>query len=335
MAVDRKKYDLVIKVCDFNKRALVEKKFIDKDSVVKLINTDKFKEDLKLGRKLGLLTHNDRYKEREFSKDIPYCDNILLSSTLCSVTKDMQIEGDSIVAGIDLLDTEDGRKIRSMIEKGIPMGVSMACRMPTSLANDRDKFYLSEILGVDFTLSPDLDTELLAVNFSATDATDSDGDVLHVYSTKNLTNDRILSKNFSLVENIRETISAPHLILRNRINEVLRLCKSKKQDYIDKNAVIIREYIQGYVLNWIMNQLKAKNDINVAMSLRLSNYLKDTKPCRDLQRSFRKLRTQLDSTGVMDRVLQKELNKNYRTVMLGLFDYINIQLAESGKKLEV
>lgn len=159
---DRKDYDVVVKVCDFTTKSKTAGKVIDKESFVKNVLEDsKFKLDLAAGKILGLFTHKGRYDPQ--SPKIPYADNIANSPYLSNVTKALWVEGDDLLAGIDILkDTEAGKKLTSFFKSKVKVPVSMSVKARGTI----DKYLVESLYGIDFTFEPDLESEVLAVNFS-------------------------------------------------------------------------------------------------------------------------------------------------------------------------
>lgn len=156
--------DLTIKVCDFIHPSKSAHKYIDKESVRKAIDNETFRKDLARGKILGLATHKDRYHLDD--QNIPFSDNVLVSPYLANVCRKMWIDdvNECLMGEFDLLDTEYGRLMRDMYKKGIYTPVSMSVQ--ANISRDGTKYEVSQILGVDFTGSPDLEAEVLSVSFS-------------------------------------------------------------------------------------------------------------------------------------------------------------------------
>ena len=154
--------DLTIQVCSFNTPSKSAHKYIDKQSVKAVLASEKFKENLKKGRLLGLFTHKDRYTVDD--KNIPFEDNIATSKFLCNCCRNMWIDEqrNALMGDFDLLNNEYGNLLRDMYKKGIMMPVSMS----VSAHADNSKYYIDDILGVDMTQRPDLEAEVVSVSFS-------------------------------------------------------------------------------------------------------------------------------------------------------------------------
>jgi len=154
--------DLTIQVCSFNTPSKSAHKYIDKQSVETVLNSERFKENLKKGRLLGLFTHKDRYTVDD--KNIPFEDNIATSKFLCNCCRKMWIDEqrNALMGDFDLLNNDYGNLLRDMYKKGIMMPVSMS----VSAHADNSKYYIDDILGVDMTQRPDLEAEVVSVSFS-------------------------------------------------------------------------------------------------------------------------------------------------------------------------
>ena len=160
--------DVTIQICDFKTRSKSANKLIDKSSVEKVLASDKFKTSLKMGRILGLATHKSRYEIAD--PNIPMEDQILTSPYLANCARKIWIDNskETLMGEFDLLNTTYGNLIKDMLRKGIMIPVSMS----VSATADNDKYYVDDLLGVDFTERPDLNASIQKVNFSEADLSD-------------------------------------------------------------------------------------------------------------------------------------------------------------------
>jgi len=187
--------DVTIQICDFKTRSKSANKLIDKDSMRKVVSSEAFKKSLELGRILGLATHKSRYELD--NPQIPMEDQILTSPYLANCARKVWIDEstDTLMGEFDLLDTKYGKLIRGMLKRGIMIPVSMS----VSATADNDKYYIEDLLGVDFTERPDLNARIDKVNFSAkpTKDVEYDRDGKHYISFSQVLNNKTCKVNFS------------------------------------------------------------------------------------------------------------------------------------------
>lgn len=486
---DLSNYDVTVKVCDFKTPSKSAGKIIDGSYMIAhVISDDRWQKKLRDGHVLGLFTHKGR-QPREQINEIPYEDNMAISPYLCNVTKDVWVDNNELYAGINIFkDMEYGKLLMDMLSKGINVPVSMSVKAHA----DSNKYYVDDLLGVDFTFRPDLAAEVINVNFSensegggvyhfafvpeekdiqvnterlskvvnnvqnkelkknesdgstiinfresvftklknkidnhrANKELDANEDVYEVFikpdklkdldalkikyskdnkltngyvairikNLSNLTDEQLnfiqendssfcespvgssLNElkeivkpddgitrhtimdyindtdvkdfsslfdsyptelmNFSLIQYLQELRLAPHQVLRRRINEVIRMMNSKKQDWVIEKSALMKSYIDTYVLKWIQDILNNPAEkFNIIIGLRLSSYNIPRNDLMDLQRVLNRTKTHLLSTSIMPPQLQKEVNHKFQSVMNKLFDYINSQCITSGNHL--
>ena len=129
------------------------------------------------------------------------------------------------------------------------MGVSMS----TELIEGRDEFEIVELLGVDITLRPEFSSPIVETNFSENDsrrldtnfnphfefgATVGEGEVSifkDFSEDEHEVQPKVESGDFSLRESLREKTLQPAMVLRNRINEVIRWIKMSRKKTFDEN----------------------------------------------------------------------------------------------------
>ena len=98
---------------------------------------------------------------------------------------------------------------------------------------------------------------------------------------------------------------------------------------------MLRRYLLEYVNEWITKSLSdPKNDMNIALGLRLSEYCRDRMPMRNLQRYLKRAKQQMSNQGgAMTRDVQTNLNKSFSDMMNQIYDYINSKVNDKGKLL--
>lgn len=477
--------DVIIRITDFFTKSRSASKLIDKNSVKKVINSERFKVNLSMGRILGLATHKSRYEVDD--QHIPLEDNILTSPYLANVAKRVWIDEskDCLMGEFDLLDTQYGRLIKDFLKKGIMIPVSMS----VSATADNDKYYIDDLLGVDFTMRPDLNAAIEKVNFSEKDlpgdtvyekdgkqyvsfshlltnediicnfsddgveieqsicedcgepidscicsttnskgirregrckchsetmvarpkVTESEQKVdiekakpvpnTEVGSVEVLTNldtnvsgedteditpneyfntklfnelgissndnlnvtledihkdipiedqlsrqqlvelpntmttvvNETVSNNFSVQQYMAEMQMQPYAILFRRINEVIQLCRSKKQEWINDNIDKLKAYFDSYVLTWVNAALTNSNkEFNINLGLRLTKYNIDNKKMLNLNRIMKRMRKQLESTGWITKPIQQELNSAYQAIEDDIYKFIDDKIKPQG-----
>lgn len=160
---DFDKFDITVKVCDFHTPSKSAGKIIDGLFMkTNVLGNKKWRDKLSRGQILGLFTHKGRQPQEQMNA-IPYEDNIAISPYLCNVAKDVWTENDALYAGLDVFeDLKYGKILKDMLSRGMNVPVSMAVRA----TSDFQRFYVKDLLGVDFTFKPDLEAEVIQVNFS-------------------------------------------------------------------------------------------------------------------------------------------------------------------------
>lgn len=154
---------ITIQICSFGVPSKSAGKLIQKESVKRVINSEKFKTNLEKGRVLSLISHSDRYVTQ--NEHIPYEDQILISPYLAGYGKRAWIDEskNTFMGEIELADNDNGRLIKDMLKKGFDVGTSMS----VSATADSNYYYIDDILSLgDFTLRPDLEAKIIKVDFS-------------------------------------------------------------------------------------------------------------------------------------------------------------------------
>jgi len=333
--LDNKDYSLIVRLLSFSVPSKSEHKRINREKFIDAtLGNPQFEEKLKKGQLPGLFTHSSR-DSRKMNRSIPYVDDIIRDPDFCNFTAAMDIDGDDVYVGINLIDYGKGLLLKEMIrnrpDKDVyPISVSMATRAHVTST----EYLLSEYLGVDFTLKPDLDAEIMSINFSEEDRLHRINSPLEVVSF--CENPRSMENvNFSaqsINQYMREMKFQAYRILMIRMNDVIQWCKSHDQDEISTNINILKSYIDGYVYQWVLASMnEPKSDFNLILALRLNRYCKDQTSVRQLQRNLRLIRQQLISRGAITPDYQKRLNESFNLVMAQLYDFIDERLQQVGK----
>lgn len=186
--------DVTIQITDFFTPSRSANKMINKESVKKVINSDRFKTNLEMGRVLGLATHKSRYEDAD--PNIPMEDQILISPYLANVARKIWIDESKncLMGDFDLLDTQCGRLIKDLLKKNVMIPVSMS----VSATADNNNYYIEDLLGVDFTCRPDLNAKITKVNFSEKDSLNEyERDGKHYFSFSTMLSNDTCKVNFS------------------------------------------------------------------------------------------------------------------------------------------
>lgn len=137
--------------------------------------------------------------------------------------------------------------------------------------------------------------------------------------------------NFSIQQYITELTMQPYAILFRRVNEVIQLCRAKKQEWIDSNIDRLKSYFDSYVLTWINSSLNANTEFNIAIGLRLNKFNIDQESMRQLNLTIKKMKAQLASTGFISKIIQQQLNNQFQSIENDLYKFIDEKIKSSGK----
>lgn len=185
-------------------------------------------------------------------------------------------------------------------------------------ANDKKKFYVSNFSANKY---------LVQFNTGNTYRVTSEK-LLNLIKTKNYSD----ISNFTVQSYLQELHMQPYQVLRRRINEVIQICRGWKQDKIHNSIENLKAYFDSYILTWITRILNdPSQEFNIILGLRLQNFRVDAKKMRDLNRCIKRMRTQLNSSGFMNKQIQNELNAYFQAIENDLYEYINTELSKSGK----
>ena len=250
-------------VCDFTKPSY-DGYYVDKKSVIDLMNTDNFKSKMKNQNTMGAISHKVRYDIENSTdyatKTIPISDFLLESGQAANYTSAMYLDGDKLIAELTVLSNDAGSKMQKMIkEDGLRPEVSMSteCRVD----EEHKKYIITDFYGVDFTLDPALSTELIKVDFSVkregnfskfmkkkTEKVCFSAPVLSMNfdeeaiedETAEVANDEIVSEESPEVLDA-ENPSVEEVVADDGTNEVLSEMEMSKEDKVIESAKNIKE----------------------------------------------------------------------------------------------
>ena len=332
-------------------------KSIDLPSFIRMMQDPKIQQRLHDGLLMGLLTHDGRSRARQGG--IPHHDWVMKDPDLCNILREVTVKDGTVYGYLDLTHTSAAERFKSLWRQGCKVGVSMS----TELHEGSDRFYIDEIFGVDITTRPELSSPIVEANFSegsperldsnynsklqignfSVDPSETRIEDVHYgdfsekpvaktsksgFDTENQNSD------FSIREFIRERQRVPAMIFKQRVREVIQYARLSRSKTFNENKTILRRYLLEYVNEWITRSLSdPKNDMNIALGLRLSEYCKDRMPMRNLQRYLKRAKQQMANGGSMTRDVQTNLNKAFSEMMGQIYDYINVKVGDKGKIL--
>ena len=333
-------------------------KSIDLPSFIKMMQTPKMQERLHNGMLMGLLTHDGRSRSR--SGGIPSHDWVMKDPDLCNIMREVTVKDGTVYGYLDLTHTPAAERFKSLWKQGCKIGVSIS----TELHEGPDKFYIDDCAGCDFTLrsempssviveanfsegdprrlDPNYDSKIQIGNFSVDPSETRIEDVRYgdfsekpVAKTSKSGFDTENHNDFSIREYIRERQRVPAMVFKQRVREVIQYARLSRAKTFNDNKSMLRRYLLEYVNEWITKSLSdPKNDMNIALGLRLSEYCRDRMPMRNLQRYLKRAKQQMSNQGgAMTRDVQTNLNKSFSDMMNQIYDYINSKVNDKGKLL--
>jgi len=139
-----------------------------------------------------------------------------------------------------------------------------------------------------------------------------------------------LLENFTLLELIKLSSQNPRLVLRKRVQEVVRYVNASTPELVESNKYTITTYLNQYLFEQIMKCMNDPNikQINLTYLLGLQFYVNDLNPVRDLQKFLTRSKLAVTTTGFLNKQLQVALKTYYTEVwdefILGIEDkYFN------------
>ena len=346
-------------------------KSIDLPSFVKMMQTPKMQERLHNGMLMGLLTHDGRSRARQGM--IPHHDWVMKDPDLCNIMREITVKDGVVYGYLDLTHTPAAERFKSLWKQGCKIAVSISTELhegPDKFYIDecfgtdftlRGENPSAQIIEANFSegdprrLDPNYDSKIQIGNFSVDPSETRIEDVHYAdfsekpvaktpksdFDTENHNEDSDNRKvsgscsDFSIREYIRERQRIPAVVFKQRVREVIQYSRLSRAKTFNENKSMLRRYLLEYVNEWITRSLSdPKNDMNIALGLRLSEYCKDRMPMRNLQRYLKRAKQQMTSQGgVMTRDVQTNLNKSFAQMMGQIYDYINSKVNDKGKVL--
>ena len=150
---DNKNRYVEVTVFSFNDTAIGHNKQFNRDDVLKFLSSDKFKKDLETNNILSFMTHRSRTDNIDIltSNNVPSKDLALVNGDIVGIVRGIYVEGEETKAVIELLDCEKSNYLLQLISNEISgLAVSIAF-MDSGTSN---KFKISSIQGIDFTMDP-------------------------------------------------------------------------------------------------------------------------------------------------------------------------------------
>lgn len=340
-----KKYDVKAILFRDGEKGRTSHKSINLKSFIEVLQSDVVKNRLRDGKLLGLLTHEGRKKARKGS-EITQTDSALKDEDLANILRKVTVKDGVVYGYFDLTDTPAARRFKSLVKQGCKIDVSIS----TELVEGANEFFIKDFHGVDFTMRPEFNSEVVEVNFSESGNIPVNSNPDFRFSKEQDFSENIIlgdetSKveekeegtsdgDFSVKEYLRERTRVPSLVLKTRITEVIRYLRMARSKDVQSNKVFLRRYILEYVNEWIMLSLSnPKDDLNIALGLRLSQYCNNRVEMRNLQRNLKRARAQINQNGSMNKDIQVQINKSFNAVMSDIYDYINSKVKNPDKAL--
>lgn len=355
--MEPERYDLKVVLFHVGEKGKTSHKAINLQSFIDTLNKPVIRQRLKDGLLFGLFTHDDRKLARD--SNIPHHDMVMKDDDLCNITKAVTVKDGVVYAYLNLVkDAPAAKRFMTLWKMGSKIGVSMSTELI-----ERDEFYIQELLGVDITCRPEFDSPIVEANFSEgkgrPDINYKDSITLGASidpSEKVLAGDfseiepaevstapvskpmtdfsESKPKDFSVRDYLRERQRQPALVLKQRIQEVIRYLRFATPKSVANYATFLRRYILEYINEWVMMSISnPSNDLNLALGLRLSEYCEERSPMRSLQMALKRARTQMTQTGTMTKDVQTQLNQTFSDVMRQIYEYINDKVGDDNKKI--
>ena len=360
------------KVLDFREGTRADGFKIDKESFVKTVDGEKFRQLLKRKVLFGCNSHGVRNEfenmdKEEFPSITCHADYIYHKGLTSNTIADMRVEGDEVFADLLILDTEHGLHTQMMLSSGIDMEVSLS----TYAILEDEVFYVSDINGVDFTTDPAFNTSIVnigeptkaslkmnnfsaragmkeeapqgkLINFSSSDLVDikqstlkeGESEVLQNFSNASIEGISDLI-NFSIVDYMRDKRLSPRIALRKRINQITRYIRARSKATGIKDRDLLVEYLNSYIHNFIFNYMQNIDDsakTNLMITLGLRDFIDDHRPVIELQRLLRRADAQLSSGGYIIPNIQKKLNEAYNEFLHEILKVIDSEKLPEDKQ---
>jgi len=350
------KYDIKCILFHVGEKGKTSHKAVNLQSFIDTLQKPVIQERLKDGKLLGLLTHDGRDTARQ--AHIPHHDMVMKDPDLCNVLRKVTIKDGTVYAYLDLIKSAPAaQRFMSLWKMGSKIGVSMSTELI-----EKDEFYIQDLLGVDATLRAEFDSPIVEANFSENSkhTIETNWDTIQMGATvdpsekvllgnfsENPVSEPVEKKtsngdfseekkagDFSIREFLRERQRQPAMVLKQRIQEVIRYIRMSTSKSVATNAVFLRRYLLEYINEWILMSVSTpSSDLNISLGLRLTEYCKDRMPMRSLQLALRKARAQMEQSHSMTKNIQSELNSSFASVMNQIYDYVNEKVGNADKKI--
>ena len=284
-------------------------KVIDWRAFLDLVYGPEYQEKIKSRKLLGLLTHSGRKSAR--SGIIPHADTVMIDKDLCNVLIGVDDDDTCVYGYFDLVPGEAADRFVKLYKMGTKIGVSISTELM-----DMDGVYEIKILhGVDFTLYPEFDSPIVDANFSLASNQSFEAD--YPVESPNL-----VYGDCSLKDYIRESTYPPYRILKDRINEAVNYVKFSREKVVYSNKKFIKSYISSYIKRFAGECMRPDTNINIALGLRLDEYVKDRSVVRELNMALNTAKSEMGYNKAMTPSTQKRLNEAYSKLMTEIYDYI-------------
>ena len=137
--------------------------------------------------------------------------------------------------------------------------------------------------------------------------------------------------NFTIQQYLKERDLPPHAVLRRRVNEIIQICRSKKQGWIDNNIDKLKAYFESYLFTWVSDSInRPGDDFNIMIKLRMTIYGIANKIFRDLRLAIKRMKEEVGRTGFITKPTQQRLNTAFQEMVNGMYAYIDDKLKSSG-----
>ena len=295
-------------------------KSIDWKEFLNLVYGAEYQEKIKNRKLLGLLTHSGRKSAR--SGIIPHADTVMIDKDLCNVLTGIDDDESCVYGYFDLVPGEAADRFVKLCKMGTKIGVSIS----TELLDMGDTYVIKVLHGVDFTLYPEFDSPIIDANFSVASKQLIEVD----YPVRS---PELVYSDFSLKDYIRESTYPSYRILKDRINEAVMYVKFSREKTVYANKRFIKSYISSYIKRFAGECMKPGSNINIALGLRLDEYVKDRSIPRELNMALNTAKSEFEYNKAMTPATQKRLNKAYQELINGIYDYIETKAGR--KKIEL
>lgn len=139
-----------------------------------------------------------------------------------------------------------------------------------------------------------------------------------------------VTSNFSLQQYITELNWQPYAIYFRRVNEVIQLCRSRDQEWINANIDKLKSYFDSYMMTWIKAALDSDKEFNIALGLRLIKFNVESKKMMRLNRIMKRMRKMLLQTGYISKPIQQEMVTAFNDIVKDIYKFIDDKIKAQG-----